>query len=162
MATKSALQTVFSTFRFRPPTEEDLDRRLWSTLWFQPVLADVHLPSEAEACALALERWRESDHAEPYLIGYEIAPDALGVDREGWHVFRLDLATTAQLPAIDEGGLPVLVRELDAGPFTSWEDAVWEAERFWRKERGRRALVLRTEILEKTEITRRRLKRRGY
>lgn len=153
------LQTVYSTFVYRRPLEAERKEHLWSTLWVTPELDGGPFDSEAEAQDWALAEWEKSRFGTPYLVRFTEEEGFLGPAVRGWHVYTLALVENDELGDVASGALEVFVRELDESPFRDWDQAVWTAKRNWVRKGGRFGMVLRSEVLDRREITRRRLAR---
>ena len=158
MNRKPSLQTIYSNYSFRHPRTKELDH-VWSTTWYRLELEESLLASEAEALAIAEKAWEEERFEIPFLVRQERTPDFLGRLVMGWSVYYLDLVGVSDLPLVEDGRLEVFVKELDETPFSYQRDAVASARYRWKKEQGGVPVTVTAEVLDKSEIVRRRLER---
>ena len=154
-------QTVWSVYTFRPPTEAELDR-YWSTIFYIAETVERHIATRDEALAKGLAAWSGGEFSEAYVVRNERLPNAEGVEEAGWHVFKLRLSLSRELDDIADEELPAYVYELGSPPFTERKGAEWEAKKRWQGGDGQVGLIVRAEVLEKAELTRRRMQQRGY
>src|SRR5579864_3344149 len=75
---RASLRTIYSTQYFRRPTQEELDRRLWSTTWYRLAFDSCYHATVEDALAAAEKEWTEEDYEAAFLIRYEARPDLLG------------------------------------------------------------------------------------
>lgn len=134
----------------------------WSTLFFLPELVTAHVATREQALQDAQAAWAEAGFTEAFVVHNERLPNAEGVVEAGWHVFRMRMAVAKELEAIADEDLPAFVYDLENSPFTERKTAEWEAKKRWQKSDGQVGVVVRVEALERAEVTRRRLRQRGY
>lgn len=158
MNKKPSLQTIYSTFYFRRPTGDDFDH-IWSTTWYRLDLEESHLETEEEALAKAEAAWEEEEFSLPFLVRHEKLPDFWGRLIPGWSIYYLDLLPVSDLPLVEEGRIEVYMKQLDDTPFSYRKDATDTARYRWKRDRGQTPIAVVTEMLEKTEVVRRRLAR---
>lgn len=155
------IQTIWSIYTLRRPTEEELDH-YWSTLFYVQELVTPHVASREQALQEAQAAWEAAGYTEAFVVHNQRLPNALGVEEAGWHVFKFRLAVSKELDDIADEELPAFVYDLENSPFTERKSAEWEARKRWQKSEGQVGVVIRVEALDRAEITRRRLKQRGY
>lgn len=134
----------------------------WSTLFFVPELVTPHVATREQALAEAQTAWEAAGFTEAFVVHNERIPTAAGVVEAGWHVFRMRMAVSKELEAIADEDLPAFVYDLENSPFTERKTAEWEAKKRWQKSDGQVGVVVRVEALDRAEVTRRRLRQRGY
>lgn len=156
---KQALQTIYSTFEFRPPGVEEREQRLWSTLFYYPILEAGPFDTETEALDRALQEWEAEEYQLPFLVRYATVPGFLGGVQSGWCVYYLDLVPVKELSRIKAGSFEAYVKTLAESPFNARADAVKTARWNWRKEQGRIGMTVAREVLEKHVVLDRRLTR---
>lgn len=156
---KLALQTIYSTFRFRPASAEECERRLWSTTFYFPVQDEGPFETQQEALDAALTGWDEEEQSLPFIVRYGSRPGFLGGVESGWFVYYLDLVPVQDLAAVRTGRLEAFVKTLGDSPFSRRTDAVEAARWEWRKVEGRIGYAVAAEVLEKHEVVDRRLAR---
>lgn len=121
-----------------------------------------HVASRDQALQEAQAAWEASGYTEAYVVHNQRVPNALGIEEAGWHVFKFRLANSKELDDIADEELPAFVYDLENSPFTERKGAEWEARKRWQKSEGQVGVVVRAEVLDRAEVTRRRLKQRGY
>jgi hypothetical protein len=136
--------------------------RYWSTLFYVQELVTPHVETRDQALQEAQAAWEAAGFTEAYVVHNQRLPNAQGIEEAGWHVFRMRLAVSKELEAIADEDLPAFVYDLENSPFTERKTAEWEARKRWTKSEGQVGVILRAEVLDRAEVTRRRLKQRGY